>query len=125
MIKKYTFLFLLLTFLFTGTNILFATPVSKDVYPGIAYMDNVFQESAFENSGIINFSDDLLEEQTVWTANGSIYVRAKKDAEVNIYTITGQLSKQVKVTEGETAIPMSRGLYIVRFDNVTRKVIVK
>lgn len=125
MIKKYTFLFLLLTFLFTGMNILFATSASKGVYPGMADMDNVFQESAFENSNLIDLTDDLIEEQTVWTANGSIYVRAKKDVEVNIYTITGQLSKQVKVTEGETAIPMPRGLYIVRFEKITRKVIVR
>lgn len=125
MIKKCTFLFLLLTFLFTGMNILFATPASKGVYPGMADMDYVFQESAFENSDLIDLTGDLIEEQTVWAANGSIYVRVKKDVEVNIYTITGQLSKQIKVTEGETAIPMSRGLYIVRFDNVTRKVIVK
>ncbi|MDR2918547.1 MAG: T9SS type A sorting domain-containing protein [Tannerella sp.] len=124
MVKKYTFLFLILAFLFTNVNVLFAIPFSNEIC--IEMADNSFTKVGdmyvYENAGQDGLS---IEEQVVWAANGSIYIRAKKNTEVNIYTITGQLSKQVKVTAGETAISMPRGLYIVRFDNIARKVIVR
>lgn len=128
MVKRYTILFFILTFFFTGMNVLFAMPLSNGDYPGVAdditgySFPEVESRSAYEYAG----QDDLsIEEQAVWAVDGSIYVRTKKDTKVNLYTITGQLSKQVKVTAGETAIPMPKGLYIVRFDNIVRKVFVR
>lgn len=118
MIKKYTGLVLItltLLFAFGGESMYAMSDVDySSVNMAGENMDFTFQQE-----------DPLIEDYTVWAVDGSIYIRANKAVEVNIYTITGQLSKRMKVTQGETSISMARGLYIVRIDNITRKVIVK
>lgn len=118
MIKKYTSLFFLtLTLLlaFGGGSVYAMSDMDyNSIDVAGQYMDFTFQQD-----------DPLSEDYTVWAADGSIYIKTNKAVEVNIYTITGQLSKRMKVTVGETSVPMTRGLYIVRIDNITRKVIVK
>ncbi|MDO4971145.1 MAG: T9SS type A sorting domain-containing protein [Bacteroidales bacterium] len=59
---------------------------------------------------------------------GSIYFTAgNNDAVFNIYAITGQLLKSVKVTaDNHVSVDMPKGFYIVRYNNQwSRKVVVK
>lgn len=133
MIKKYTCLiFTLITLLMIGS-------VNMQAMSGIsAFSPDAVNESvgfAFDQDDSVTFKsgksaetlsgDALTEEYAVWSADGSIYIRANKAVDVNIYTITGQLSKRMKITAGETAIPVTKGLYIVRIENIARKVIVR
>ncbi|MDR0348565.1 MAG: T9SS type A sorting domain-containing protein [Tannerella sp.] len=118
MIQKYTGLILIaLTLLFTVGGEKMCAMSGADYYA----MDTVRGNTDFP----FQQDDPLIEDYTIWAANSSVYIRANKDVEVNIYTITGQLSKRMKVTAGETSISMARGLYIVRVENITRKVIVR
>lgn len=59
---------------------------------------------------------------------GSIHFTAgNNDAVFNIYAITGQLLKSVKVTaDNHVSVDMPKGFYIVRYNNQwSRKVVVK
>ena len=59
---------------------------------------------------------------------GTIYlVAGSSDATFNIYAITGQLLKSVKVSaDNHTTVEMPKGFYIVRYNNLwSRKVVVK
>ena len=59
---------------------------------------------------------------------GTIYlVAGGTDATFNIYAITGQLLKSVKLTaDNHTTVEMPKGFYIVRYNNQwSRKVVVK
>ena len=132
MIKKYTFLIFIGIFLLIGVKSVYAMPVAGDNNGGLREncSDSVFfrgeDRMAFRSlkqPGI--FSDDSsFEEQTVWATNGLIYIRSVETVDVQVYTITGQLSKQLKVT-GEMIIPMPKGLYLVRLGSVVRKVVVR
>ena len=132
MIKKYTFLIFIGIFLLIGVKSVYAMPVAGDNNGGLREncSDSVFFRGedrmtfrSLKQPGI--FSDDAsFEEQTVWATNGLIYIRSVETVDVQVYTITGQLSKQLKVT-GEMIIPMPKGLYLVRLGSVVRKVVVR
>lgn len=134
MIKKYTFLLLIGIFLLVGIKSAHAMPVAVGGNPDFLIenqADSIFlrgedrltiRNSKQTGSVSDNFS---LEEQTVWSSNGLIYIRSAEVVDVQVYTITGQLTKQLKVTGGEMVIPVPKGLYIVRLGNVVRKVVVR
>lgn len=132
MIKKYTFLIFVVIFLLAGVKEAYA--VSET---GVFFADQTEEQAdsaffrgetptAFQNRQSGAISGDLsIGEQAVWAANGAINVQTMVATDVYIYTITGQLSKRLKVAAGETAVPVSRGLYIVRLGNIARKVVVR
>ena len=133
MIKKYTgLIFIMITLLMCGGVNVHAMSDVNLFSPDVVNEDFGFMQEQDEPVILRNgksanvFADDALTEDfVVWSANGSIYIRAAKAVDVNIYTITGQLSKRMKITAGENVIPVTRGLYIVRIENIARKVIVK
>lgn len=49
----------------------------------------------------------------VYAAQGSITIETASSCQVNIYHITGILSKSLKVEEGTTSVSMPQGMYVV------------
>ncbi len=59
---------------------------------------------------------------TVWAANGTLYVQTANPATVSVYSVTGQLHKQASVN-GSYSIAMSKGIYIVQLNSRVYKVV--
>ena len=61
----------------------------------------------------------------VHAANGYIYVTVVRPVPVKVFTILGQIVSQKKLQPGTSRLRVGvRGLYIVRVDNITRRVTV-
>ena len=62
----------------------------------------------------------------VWSHGETIYIRVEREDIASIYSVAGQLVKRVELPEGDTPIPMQRGVYVVTLkDGSVHKVIVK
>ncbi|MDR0394859.1 MAG: cadherin-like beta sandwich domain-containing protein [Tannerella sp.] len=62
----------------------------------------------------------------VWTFGSSLYISVPQPTTLQVYTLTGILTVDRPVPEGQTAVRLSQGIYIVRLGNrMTTKVMVK
>ena len=73
--------------------------------------------------GIEELSDNL----SVWSADGQLHIYSPQAEKVSIYTITGQLYKQLVVSANETLnLSLKKGFYVVVFANgANQKVLVR
>ncbi|MDO5394562.1 MAG: T9SS type A sorting domain-containing protein [Bacteroidales bacterium] len=61
----------------------------------------------------------------VHAINGCIYITVVRPVTVKVFTILGQIVSQKKLQPGTSRLRVGvRGLYIVRVDNITRRVTV-
>lgn len=62
----------------------------------------------------------------VAVSNGSIVITAPAEANYvfDIYSITGQLVKRVKLTDGTATVELPQGCYIVKCERWSKKVVV-
>jgi uncharacterized repeat protein (TIGR02543 family) len=72
---------------------------------------------------VITVSNDRVTDDRVWAYRNHLYLDATKESDVWIYTLSGQLYKQLRVGEGETAVPLPQGVYTVIFGEKVYKVI--
>ncbi|MDR1407466.1 MAG: InlB B-repeat-containing protein [Tannerella sp.] len=61
----------------------------------------------------------------VWTHANTLYVKSDKAADVRVYTLSGLLYGEYKVSEGLTAIVLPQGFYAVFTGEKTYKVIIR
>lgn len=61
----------------------------------------------------------------VFAAEGGVEVVAAEAADVAVYTVAGQLVRQVRVAEGSTLVNVAPGFYVVRANGTATKVIVR
>ncbi|MDR1719399.1 MAG: cadherin-like beta sandwich domain-containing protein [Dysgonamonadaceae bacterium] len=101
-----------------GDNAVTVTVTAEDgtsrVYTITVTRDNVPNGLETASSGL-----------KVWTSDNTLFVSVLKSTNMSVYNLSGTLYKQQTVTEGETAVTLPRGVYVVRIDGATRKVVVK
>ncbi len=73
------------------------------------------------STGISEIKDNI----SIYTQPGHLYISAEKESELAIYNITGEQVIRRNIAYGTTAIPLNRGIYIVKVDNKVQKVSVK
>lgn len=61
----------------------------------------------------------------VFAAEGGVEVVAAEATDVAVYTVAGQLVRQVRVAEGNTLVNVAPGFYVVRANGTATKVIVR
>ncbi|MDR2917139.1 MAG: T9SS type A sorting domain-containing protein [Tannerella sp.] len=61
-------------------------------------------------------------DDAVWATNGTLYVQTANPATISVYSVTGQLHKQVAVN-GSYSQAMSKGIYIVQLNGKAYKVV--
>lgn len=61
----------------------------------------------------------------VFAAEGGVEVVAAEATDVAVYTVAGQLIRQVRVAEGSTLVNVAPGFYVVRANGTATKVIVR
>ncbi|MDR3269114.1 MAG: T9SS type A sorting domain-containing protein [Tannerella sp.] len=62
----------------------------------------------------------------VWSHNNMLYIKVEKSDIASIYSIAGQLVKRIELPEGNTSIPLGRGVYVITLkDGAVHKVIIK
>lgn len=61
----------------------------------------------------------------VYGVEGAVIVDLKQVAVVHVYSLTGSLVKKASMGEGNTMIPLSKGIYIVRIGDLSYKVLVR
>ena len=66
--------------------------------------------------------NEVIAGDAVWAAGGLLNVQAGTAATLSIYTVTGQLYKQLPVS-GSFTIPLAKGLYIVQLNGKAYKII--
>lgn len=69
--------------------------------------------------------DDLPSGTRVWTAPGKLCLHTDSPANVQIYTLSGHLQKNIVALNGEIALPLSAGNYVVVVNNRSYKVQVR
>jgi len=77
--------------------------------------------SASTNSGDAT-GNKLIASDAVWAANGMLTVKAAKPGTLSIYSVTGQLFKQVTVS-GTSSWALPKGLYVVQLNGKAYKVV--
>ena len=89
---------------------------------------NYYPEPAITVPAVVNrwgVGIETVENESVWTSGGNLYVRTAKACTVSVYTLPGQLIRQQAVGAGETAIPLPQGIYFVKTGGITRKIFVR
>jgi hypothetical protein len=66
--------------------------------------------------------NQLVTKESVWSADGALYINAATPGVVAVYNITGQLVKQEGVS-GSKSFTLPKGIYIVKFNGKATKVI--
>ena len=78
----------------------------------------------FEEGGVGN--EDIADGNSIWSANGQLYVTSAVAANAKVYSVAGALVKTVALAAGETAsASLPTGLYIVTLNNNSYKVVVQ
>jgi len=97
-----------------------------DVYPPISNLMSTEKFSYFKNGEIIA-ENGLIESNApkVYGVQGGIIVITEKSLPVSVYTFSGGLMKQKKVSAGANTIPMAKGLYVVVIGSMSYKILVK
>ncbi|MDR2147919.1 MAG: T9SS type A sorting domain-containing protein [Tannerella sp.] len=80
---------------------------------------NIAYESSSESGEVGNAA---IAADAVWGSRGTLVVNAAKSGVLSVYSITGQLIKQ-EVVSGGKSITLPRGIYIVKLNGVTSKVL--
>ena len=71
-------------------------------------------------------SVDAPQDIEIFTINNLLYLKTNQPLSATIYTVTGMLVNQLSIIEGETVIPMSSGIFIVKLSNgLIRKVMIR
>lgn len=71
-------------------------------------------------------SNLFVDKTSVWSYDNMLYIKVDRHDVANIYSIAGQLVKQIELSEGDATIPLERGTYIVTLkDGSVHKVIIK
>lgn len=71
-------------------------------------------------------NENVVDNNSVWSANGQLYVTSAIAANAKVYTVAGALVKTVTLTAGETvSTSLSSGLYIVTLNDNSYKVVVQ
>ena len=77
-------------------------------------------------SGVKPTANQLIQEYAaVWAGKDCVHIRADRPVMVQIYTVMGTLSHRQQLLAGEITLPLPRGLYIVKIDQMVQKVVVK
>ena len=67
-----------------------------------------------------------IEGTAIWSHGETIYIRVERKDIASIYSVAGQLVRRIELSEGDTSVPMQRGVYVVTLkDGTVHKVIVK
>lgn len=99
--------------------------INKDGSVTVTFFD-VFEPLDIRLSGVVPTSSYPIDDASaVWADRGLLYVKADRSRLLEIYTVMGTLLHSRNIDAGETMIPLSRGLYIVKIDNMIQKVLVK
>lgn len=77
-------------------------------------------------SGVKPTANQLIQEYAaVWAGKDCVHIRTDRPVMVQIYTVMGTLSHRQQLLAGEITLPLPRGLYIVKIDQMVQKVVVK
>ncbi len=77
-------------------------------------------------SGVKPTANQLIQEYAaVWASKDGVHIRTDRPVMVQIYTVMGTLSYRQQLSAGEMMLPLPRGLYIVKIDQMVQKVVVK
>ena len=83
---------------------------------------------AYESQGTVPLkNENSFEEKSVWSYNGSLYVRINTSASLYIYSIDGKLVKHINnLGSGSYQFSLPGGIYIVTLSNgVSEKVVIR
>ncbi len=58
----------------------------------------------------------------IYSRDGRLFIEADTSADLTVYSVTGQVLTNRRLTEGLTGIPLPNGVYIVKLDKVVQKV---
>jgi hydroxyacyl-ACP dehydratase HTD2-like protein with hotdog domain len=60
----------------------------------------------------------------IWSADGKLIVSSSKAVYSQIFDITGQIQQELKLREGQNFISLQKGLYIVRIEGKSYKILI-
>ena len=106
----------------TSTDIPVYVPVgSADLYrnaQGWSYFNNFIETDEFPEAGIYGVKIDIPNQSKVYWANGSLNILVSNEIEkpifYSIYTIDGRIVTQGLLESSHIAIPMVKGVYVVK-----------
>ena len=61
---------------------------------------------------------------TIFNTSGGLSISCVESVQVSVFNVSGQVVYQKRLT-GQHTIPLKRGFYFIKADNVTRKIYVK
>ena len=101
-------------------------PLDAAVFPPVYSVKSIRKFSYFKDGEVI--VDNGLIGKTapeVYGIQGGVAINTEKSLPVSIYTFSGSLVKQERVSAGTNTIPLTKGLYVVVVGNMSYKVLVR
>jgi hypothetical protein len=101
------------------------SPTGTIYYPEGADYSTVIDELPPEWNVVVTANTVVASTTGVWSVSGRLYITAPQSGTAQVYSLTGALVKTVVVSAGETTVtPLSRGIYVVKTNGKTVKVMV-
>lgn len=82
------------------------------------------QEESVTSSEVATGNMEINNKVKIYSSQNDLYVTTGEAGILSIYTVTGALHSQRNIPAGETIIQMPSGVYLVKFANTTRKIVV-
>jgi len=84
------------------------------------YIQSIYENELFDNKPFVD-----MENLTVWTNNGELYIKTDKNRDVTIYTAVGVKVTTLHISTGKISkITLPKGIYILQSNSKTIKAII-
>ncbi len=116
----------------THANATFEVTRSSAVFPTTITVAVTAEDEGTTQNYVINFTEDTSTDIqdtrlnfSIATDNGNLIISEVLNKNIGVYSYTGQLIYSTNATVNTVQIPLNNGVYLVRVNNSTSKVIVK
>lgn len=122
---------MILSLLLSATAITYAAPSYADTSAEICITDTITQtETDYRDPADTDpfrpETQNPIPEPDIYTVDGLLYIETDHpDADIEVYSLLGQLIASRRATSRTTVIDVERGVIIVKVNGIARKLVVK
>lgn len=116
----------------THANATFEITSSSAVFPTTITVAVTAEDEVTTQNYVINFTEDVTSslkdarlDFSIVSHNGNLIISEVLNKNIGVYAYTGQLIYSTNAASNTVQIPLNKGVYLVKIDNSTSKIIVK
>ncbi|MFR9164965.1 MAG: choice-of-anchor Q domain-containing protein [Dysgonomonas sp.] len=107
-------------------NNAYATGIEKDLSDKTRIVNSTIDMGAYEYQGIpLGIANSRDNNNQIWADGKNLHATVDSEGLLNVYTLTGISVIQYKLSKGENVVELPAGFYIVKANDLIRKIIIR